>query len=119
MFDIDNFKKLNDTYGHDFGDEVLARITKKISNLLSNDGYLYRVGGEEFIIMLKGKPKDEVYEIAEKIRNTVEELKWLKDINVTISLGIAHSNESSENIIKKADENLYISKATGKNRITA
>lgn len=119
MFDIDNFKSLNDTYGHDFGDEVLITISKKLSGMLSNEGSIFRVGGEEFIVMINKKSKDEVYDIGEKIRTLVERITWDKDVIVTISMGIAHSNDGLENILKRADENLYISKETGKNKITA
>lgn len=118
MFDVDNFKKINDTYGHNFGDIVLIDISRRIKALLHNKIFLFRIGGEEFIIIVKNKSKDEVYNIAEKIRSSVSEMKWNKDITVTVSMGIAHFNNELENVLKRADENLYVSKQTGKNKIT-
>ncbi len=68
MFDIDNFKKINDTYGHDMGDEVLVRLSQKAKSLIREEDSIGRWGGEEFMILLPESSKAEAVEIAEKIR---------------------------------------------------
>jgi len=68
MFDIDNFKKINDTYGHDMGDEVLVRLFQKAKSLIREEDSIGRWGGEEFMILLPESSKAEAVEIAEKIR---------------------------------------------------
>lgn len=118
MFDIDDFKKLNDTYGHEFGDEVLIGICRFFRKNISNNCSIYRYGGEEFVIIVKNKSKKEILYKAERCRQTIESMTWSKDVTVTVSIGIASSIENKDNTLNKADENLYISKFKGKNRLT-
>ncbi len=117
MIDIDNFKNANDTFGHQFGDEVLKSITNRIKSLLNENSKICRYGGEEFVIINTYEFKEEVYLIAELIRRAIENIEWNKDINITISIGVAYSEEHKEKTLKKADENLYIAKTTGKNKV--
>lgn len=117
IFDIDNFKSINDLYGHVFGDIVLINICRVINNMLSKDTELYRYGGEEFVVLTKNKLKEEVLDIAESIRYYIERIKWKEEIKVTVSIGVAHSNNEKQFTMEKADENMYKAKNTGKNKV--
>lgn len=116
MVDIDNFKAINDTYGHEFGDTVIKGIAETIGNLLDEEDKEFRYGGEEFIILIKDKPIEQVFKIAEKIRSAVESKVWKEDIVVTISLGVAEF-KGDKNVVEIADKNLYMAKKIGKNKV--
>ena len=120
MFDIDDFKGVNDRYGHQTGDEVLVKLTREVKKCTGREDIIGRYGGEEFIILLPNTNKEKALNMAEKIRVNVEDAKILGDKrNITISIGIAISdNESltSEEIIGRADQALYKAKHEGKNR---
>lgn len=118
--DIDDFKKINDTYGHDCGDEVLISISKKLSDIVRGHDFLCRWGGEEFLILLKNIEIDNARIIAERIREHIEAMKiTYKDIHVhiTMTFGVASAAESEdyEGLFKIADERLYEGKKSGKN----
>lgn len=122
VIDIDNFKILNDTYGHLFGDEVLIANAKLLKNLCKKQkgAKVYRYGGEEFIILCKNMSFDNVVAFAEKIRTEIASKSWDNQLQVTVSIGVSHSdNTSRKNLFEKADTNLYISKKEGKNRVTS
>ena len=116
MIDIDDFKKINDTYGHDIGDAVIKNTAKVIDNLLDKNDLVFRYGGEEFCVLVKNKPINEVVDLAENIRGFIETIKVQENVGVTISLGIGMSYRG-KNILKLADENLYIAKNVGKNKV--
>ncbi len=124
MMDIDDFKAVNDTYGHDAGDVVLKNIAGVIVNVLGNDAVYCRWGGEEFNVFLKDA--DDPVAIAEKIReqaeNTVSVFEDYR-IKVTLSLGVCIAEDMTKTKIAKlintADKNLYESKHTGKNKVTS
>ena len=120
MFDIDDFKGVNDKYGHQVGDEVLIKLTKEVKRTIGKSDIIGRYGGEEFIVLLPNVDKSKAVTMAEKIRFNVEAAKILGEKrNVTISIGIAMSNEqriSSEEIVNRADQALYRAKHEGKNR---
>ncbi len=118
IFDIDNFKLVNDTYSHIFGDEVLITIAKRIKNIIDKKSKLFRFGGEEFIILTEDKTKDEIIEFSESILQEVNSIEWSEDIKITISMGVAKGNKDIKYPLKIADKNLYHSKKTGKNKIT-
>lgn len=118
FLDIDNFKKINDTYGHQTGDIVLKRIASLLEKLTGKKNEVYRYGGEEFLIYSLLN-KDEVLQLGENIRKQVEDLKWREGFKVTISLGIkVAKNDKSYKVLKRADELLYLSKSEGKNKIS-
>ena len=123
MLDIDNFKQINDTYGHDIGDLVLVTLAKTIKHLLRKNDIFIRYGGEEFLILLDDTELEDTYLIAEKIRKAIENTKVHTpngDIKFTISLGITTLKEEDNSLfdaIKRADENLYKAKKSGKNRV--
>lgn len=115
LFDVDNFKKLNDTYGHSFGDQVLKNIGKVLRE--SSQGATiegYRVGGEEFAVIFENLKFEQAILESEKIRIKIQLLKWKYDIMVTITGGIS---EEPEGIYEKCDQLLYTGKNQGKNRI--
>ncbi|WP_297488974.1 GGDEF domain-containing protein [uncultured Cetobacterium sp.] len=115
LFDIDNFKKINDNYGHLIGDEVLERIGQILNTRNSNNITTYRVGGEEFIVIFENINFVNSKEESENIRKSIEKNKWNRIEKVTISGGFSNSNE---NTYKTCDKLLYFSKNTGKNKIT-
>ncbi|SEG22276.1 diguanylate cyclase (GGDEF) domain-containing protein [Eubacterium ruminantium] len=117
MLDIDDFKKINDVYGHNGGDYVLKKLSEIMNDTCTN-GIISRWGGEEFLILLK--PKDITDEIFEKLRKAVNEAVFEfegKRINVTITIGVARRSEASsiDKWIQAADQKLYIGKNSGKN----
>lgn len=120
MFDIDDFKGINDIYGHQVGDEVLIKLTKEVKKTISKNDIIGRYGGEEFIVLIPNVDRNKVINIAEKIRANVEDARILGEKRkVTVSIGIAMSNHeilSSEEIINRADQALYRAKHDGKNR---
>ena len=117
MIDIDNFKIINDTYGHKFGDKVLIDVSKLIQNKLNKNYKLFRYGGEELAIICKKASKDTIIEVAEDIRKSIAKMIWKNNVNVTVSMGISSSKET-EDPLGEADKRLYVSKNTGKNKIT-
>ena len=119
MIDIDNFKNINDSYGHNIGDEILINLVSIINKFSRNDDILIRWGGEEFIIILKVSSEDRLNIILENIRKTIEKSKIDKLPTITCSFGgtIYENNEQINDTIKRADEALYIAKANGKNKV--
>ena len=121
MIDIDNFKSVNDTYGHDNGDIVLRKLGEFLGRFNTMESFCGRFGGEEFVVIFKkADSKTDLYEL-DNLRKLFEETKFsFTDDKVTISIGyhIGQSEEQWEDVLKKADEALYESKNTGKNKIT-
>ena len=117
--DIDHFKKVNDTYGHQVGDEVLAQLARILNSHARQDDVVARYGGEEFVIILPETDVDTSRTIAEQIRQVVEQAVWQTG-KVTISIGIATVTEEDTDatILKKADQALYVSKENGRNRVS-
>jgi diguanylate cyclase (GGDEF)-like protein len=123
MADLDNFKHINDTYGHQSGDVVLREAARILQSKCRQTDIVARYGGEEFIIMLSGAGAKEALAVAEKIRASVAErkFKFKNDIcGPTISLGVVEytDEKSKEELVGKADSALYGSKHDGKNRVT-
>jgi len=121
MFDIDHFKDVNDTYGHQTGDLVLQEIVTVVKNTISSTDFIFRYGGEEFAVIMQETPLDGAFTIAENMRKAVQEHTFYggeKIINVTISLGVAEypANAIIKHVlIEKADEALYLAKQSGRN----
>jgi len=112
MIDLDDFKKLNDTYGHDFGDEVLRSVCRVVLDSEHHNVYAYRYGGEEIVIILEHTSFDDIIRQAESIRTKICRIKFENGARITASFGIG---TKPENPIKQADENLYYAKSKGKN----
>ena len=122
MCDIDFFKKVNDTYGHNTGDAVLMHVAAILKNYVGDMGEVVRWGGEEFITCLKDCSLDEAVELAELIRSRVQESTCEYDgntVKITMSFGVAVMEEprSLEENVKDADEKLYAAKTGGRNRV--
>jgi len=124
MCDIDFFKKINDTYGHPVGDEVLKKVAKTLSSSIRRIDLLARYGGEEFIFVLEGLShndgKRKVEEIMEKIR-ALEFVTEIGKFSMTMSFGLAvfpNDANDADALLHLADEALYHSKRNGRNRVT-
>lgn len=127
MFDIDFFKKFNDTYGHECGDFVLITVADIIRKNLRESDIASRYGGEEFTVLLTDTGKDEAMLVAERIRKNVDEHKFVynkQELHVTISGGVSIF-DAKENLVRspnefvnQADKGLYMSKSNGRNQIT-
>ncbi len=124
FMDIDNFKQVNDTHGHDVGDKVLRMVTSTFNHSLRATDTIGRWGGEEFVAILKDIDNDEVlWNIAEKVRTLVEFSSLDLDdqtLSVTLSIGATRLryNDTPESIIHRADGLMYQSKRTGRNTVT-
>jgi diguanylate cyclase (GGDEF)-like protein len=122
IIDIDNFKKVNDTYGHWVGDIVLKSVSHTLKELVTPNEYVARYGGEEFAVIFTGKTGEEAYQILDKIRLEIAQTKHpeMDHQSVTVSMGLQSyvEGEERENLFKRADHSLYTSKKTGKNKIT-
>jgi diguanylate cyclase (GGDEF)-like protein len=118
MLDIDYFKKINDGYGHDVGDEILKELVGVVNKSIRKSDLFARVGGEEFAVIAPETSSSEAILVAEKIRKNVEENIFSKNIKVTISLGISQykSKDDHNTIFKRADNALYKAKGNGRNR---
>ena len=124
MCDIDDFKKVNDTYGHDEGDKVLIDVSNIIKDCTRPGDFLCRWGGEEFLIILMNASIKEASQVAYRIKGAVELHKFQlenTDINCTITIGVASSEHGldKESMYELADARLYKGKQTGKNKVVS
>ncbi len=123
MLDADNFKQVNDTFGHAVGDTVLLKITDVMRSTLREGDIVGRLGGEEFGIYLPGVTRQQAYEIAERIRMRVEdtsiEVEQGEFYNVTVSIGavFAAKQHNVTQLMQMADRNLYRAKGKGRNQV--
>jgi diguanylate cyclase (GGDEF)-like protein len=122
MIDIDNFKSVNDSYGHVLGDRALSMVAETISRCIRNTDYIGRYGGDEFLLICPGLEEHEAVDVAERIRSSVEsKLYNLGDgaiVSVTISLGVHEYSENDKSfmdVVKVADKNLYSAKGNNRN----
>lgn len=125
LFDIDHFKKVNDTHGHMIGDEVLKEVSERIRRNLRNFDMVARFGGEEFIIVMPDAPVDAAALVAERLRLRIADEPFQVSgpagtLNVTVSLGVTTTDDPAirpEEFIRKADVALYEAKGMGRNRV--
>lgn len=122
MIDIDHFKDINDKYGHAMGDNALKALVKCISHNIRNSDTLFRYGGEEFCLILSNTEQEGAQLLAERIRQSVEEMIYIHEdatLQFTISIGSAtlRADESVEKLHKRADEALYEAKSSGRNKV--
>ncbi len=119
LFDIDHFKVVNDTYGHDAGDKVLQVITEITAANVRQMDYFARWGGEEFIILLPKTDLPQALEMADRLRVTIQSWGFDPAGEITVSLGVAllKENEDGPSLIKRADTALYMAKNNGRNRV--
>ncbi len=119
MFDIDHFKKVNDTYGHTAGDYVLRTLTQIVKENLRETDYLVRWGGEEFIIIAPDTDLEKAKILAERNRKASEKYEYDHAGTVTASFGVTQfiKDDNEETVIKRADDALYEAKRKGRNRV--
>lgn len=121
MFDIDHFKNINDTYGHDIGDEVLVKLSECVSGHIRETDVFARWGGEEFIIMLPSTTSEGAVKMAENLRSELESIKFNQAGTVTASFGVSQyiANTCMHEVLKSVDNALYAAKRAGRNRVIA
>ncbi|WP_373185939.1 GGDEF domain-containing protein [Halopseudomonas sp.] len=122
VLDIDYFKQINDRYGHACGDEALKAIVNCTRNCLRDVDDLFRMGGEEFVILLSNTPATQARMVAERIRNTIEHMQFEWDgasIPMTASLGVTtrQVDEGNREVLDRCDKLMYSAKRAGRNRI--
>lgn len=112
FFDIDNFKKFNDTYGHKTGDQVLRQVSGLISQKVRGIDLVGRWGGEEIVVALVGSGENDAYQKAEEIRKALKSRVKVNESSVTVSIGVAEMESvlSFEELIKRADKAMYEAK---------
>ncbi len=125
VLDIDHFKRVNDTYGHDAGDLVLKGFGAQLQETVRSGDLICRLGGEEFVVVMPGADAAEAARIAERARRTTEGRAFVVDgaggsVSITVSIGLAEWREAwdSAELYRRADRALYLSKAAGRNRVT-
>jgi two-component system, cell cycle response regulator len=123
MFDLDKFKVVNDTYGHDAGDAVLVEVSKRIKIALRDSDIIGRLGGEEFGIILHNVKEEDVFKVFDRYRSIVADHPVIHEgtvIPITASIGVAiytGKREEKTALLKRADESLYEAKETGRNKV--
>ena len=123
LFDIDHFKKVNDKYGHQAGDFILAELCKVVQKTVRERDIFARYGGEEFVMILPDTELEPAYQLAERIRAAVEshQFEFGEDsIPITVSIGVKllTSEMTANKLIEDTDKNLYASKKAGRKRVT-
>ena len=124
MLDIDKFKNINDTYGHGVGDMVLIAFSETISKFLRNEDLFARIGGEEFVLFVKGN-KEKISLLTQRLKDAIEsmEVNYSDDelaVKITVSMGVTLFSDNSKNVktlLNEADEALYKAKDSGRNRV--
>ncbi|NDA48588.1 MAG: diguanylate cyclase, partial [Alphaproteobacteria bacterium] len=126
VLDIDHFKSVNDTYGHDAGDEVLRTFAQRVKGVIRHADLMCRLGGEEFVVAMPDTPLHIAQKVAERVRFAVQKDQFPIDaggrtIPVTVSIGLSASlgESATDGLFKRADKALYRSKNGGRNRVTA
>lgn len=120
LIDIDCFKKINDTYGHTIGDDVLKQLSDKLKQSFTQHGHIGRWGGEEFIVILENDFLEQAVAAAEKLRQEIAEMPFTQVDKITVSIGVStvETNQTISELIHMADLGLYESKHAGRNRVT-
>lgn len=121
LFDLDHFKGVNDSHGHDVGDSVLCKVCRVVSDQLRDSDFLARFGGEEFIAVLPCTPLQGAEVLAERLRQSIETGKFDPDDRVTASFGTTQlgEREPADELLKRVDVALYAAKNAGRNRVVS
>jgi diguanylate cyclase (GGDEF)-like protein len=119
MFDIDHFKGINDTFGHDAGDNVLKKLAEIVKKEIRDTDIFARWGGEEFIILLPNTQVNGGTEFAERLRKKIEDKNFKNPETVTVSLGVTafKTDDTEDSFLKRVDDGLYLAKKNGRNRV--
>jgi diguanylate cyclase (GGDEF)-like protein len=121
IFDIDNFKEINDRYGHDTGDEVLKELSHHVMRSIRESDLFFRIGGEEFALLISPvESPEQVRRVAEKLRKSIAEASFGPGLHITISVGYSlfGDEDDSASLFRRVDSLLYRSKKEGKNRVS-
>ncbi len=118
MIDIDLFKEVNDTFGHDVGDHIIVQVARIAKDTLRQTDHFARWGGEEFIALLVNVDREKAYKLAERIRKNIRKMSFNNVGSVTVSIGcsLVKENDRIEDVIKRADNGLYKAKNSGRNQ---
>lgn len=121
LFDIDHFKKINDTYGHQIGDVVLKSLAKRLAGCVRKSDRVFRYGGEEFSILLPHTGLAKAGKLAGRIRFEVEQTDFIAGLKITVSIGISEHRDglTPTGLVEQADRGLYLAKERGRNRVEA
>ncbi|MDR1080898.1 MAG: diguanylate cyclase [Deltaproteobacteria bacterium] len=127
IFDIDHFRDVNNNYGHQAGDRILVHLSSTVTSSVRCDDFVFRYGGDEFVLILPGAGLADSMMVSEKIRRAVENVEFIlvkggtESLRVTISMGVAEARpgDTPGSILARADRALYASKRAGRNRVTA
>jgi diguanylate cyclase (GGDEF)-like protein len=117
LIDLDHFKQVNDAFGHAVGDQILVNLTEVVNLRIRVTDSLYRIGGEEFVVVVEGQGLEKAQHLAEQLRTLVEANELGPQHSVTISLGVAElgKDETADNWLRRADDALYCAKRAGRN----
>ena len=120
ILDIDHFKKVNDTYGHDIGDKVLIQVSALVKSMLHESDTFARWGGEEFVIIAEGATENGGHSLANRLREAIEYYPFEFVKQITCSFGVSQykQGESAESVLKRADNALYYAKEGGRNMVS-
>jgi len=127
IMDVDHFKNVNDTYGHDIGDQLLKQIADSTVKTVRSADLAARFGGEEFVVLMPETDMQQASDAAERIRKTIEKTPMkvtheIAQLSKTISIGVAFLNDMGDSgaaLIKRADSALYQAKNTGRNKVVS
>tara|TARA_R110001592_G_scaffold62252_3_gene190376 strand:+ start:255 stop:1247 length:993 start_codon:yes stop_codon:yes gene_type:complete len=119
ILDIDNFKEINDSFGHSIGDETLVLFAQIIRSALRQEDLFFRYGGEEFVILIKGVELEQAQQVLERCRQAIENKRFPQVGNVTVSIGFADLDDNFHPVanLTKADKALYFIKQNGRNNV--
>ena len=119
ILDIDRFKLVNDTYGHQTGDEVILAIVELLRPLLADIGTLARWGGDELMTLLPGHTLCQAVDVAQAMRTQIEQARFPQNLHITLSIGVTQSGSDDTDItlIRRADMALYMAKDAGRNQV--
>lgn len=119
FIDIDNYKKVNDIHGHSFGDEVLKATSKLIRELIRENDKAFRWGGDEFVVIAPHTDISEAEKLASRIRSSIEKLKFLENLQITVSIGVGEYSpiEDEKSFFARIDGALFKAKSLGRNRV--
>lgn len=120
LFDVDHFKAVNDTHGHDVGDQVLTGLAQEVQSLLRVSDFFGRWGGEEFIVLAPHNTAQEACILADRLREHVAQLQFDQVGQITISIGVAEltkTEDSRRHLLEHADKAMYQGKQVGRNQV--
>ena len=122
LLDVDFFKKVNDSFGHETGDHVLQSVASLVATAVRSTDFVARFGGEEFIVLLPATEQDGAVLLAGKIRQSIENENIIQDYPITASIGVSVvlvSDQDGNDAIRRADQALYQAKKQGRNRVVS